>query len=104
MNQYLLLRRLRGPAILITFGITALLDQYHVISFGKSWPLYLIVIGIFQLAERAALAQAPPPPPAGYPYGAGMPPYGAPPANPPANPGTAITPVAPGSFPEDRSR
>lgn len=100
MNQYLLLRRLRGPAILITFGITALLDQYDVLSFGKSWPLYLIVLGIFQLAERAALAQVQAPPAGGY-----YPPVGGvPPSAPPASPGTAITPVVPGLPPEDRSR
>jgi hypothetical protein len=94
MNQYLLLRRLKGPALLITFGITALLDQYQVLSFGKSWPLYLIVIGIFQLAERAALARMEAPPSGGY--------Y--PPPAPPASPGAAISPVIPGIHPEDRSR
>ncbi len=99
MNQYLLLRRLKGPAILITFGVTALLDQYNVLSFGRSWPLYLIVIGIFQLAERAALAQMQTPPGGYYPQAGGVPP-----AAPPASPGTAITPVNPGIAPEDRSR
>ncbi|ACO32074.1 MULTISPECIES: DUF5668 domain-containing protein [Acidobacterium] len=99
MNQYLLLRRLKGPALLITFGITALLDQYHVLSFGKSWPLYLIVIGIFQLAERAALSRMQAPPMGGY-----YPPVGGVPPAPPASPGTAITPVIPGIGPEDRSR
>ena len=28
MNQYLFLRRMRGPIILLTFGITAILDEY----------------------------------------------------------------------------
>lgn len=66
MNQYLMLRRLRGPLILVTIGVMALLDQYGVLSFGKSWPLILIVIGILQLAERVALSQAPPPSPGGF--------------------------------------
>jgi hypothetical protein len=74
MNQYLLIRRLRWPVILVTFGVTALLDQYDILGYGRSWPLYLIVIGILQLAERAALTQTPPVPPAAY-YGAtGVPP------------------------------
>ncbi|MGC8548520.1 MAG: LiaI-LiaF-like domain-containing protein [Acidobacteriaceae bacterium] len=74
MNQYLMLRRLRGPLILVTIGVMALLDQYGVLSFWKSWPLILIVIGILQLAERVALSQAPPPPPGGfYPESYGMP-------------------------------
>ncbi len=69
MNQYLLLRRLRGPVILVTIGVMALLEQYNVLGFGQSWPLLLIVIGIMQLAERAALAQMEPPPgSAGVPY------------------------------------
>jgi hypothetical protein len=66
MNQYLILRRLRGPLILVTIGVMALLDQYGVLSFGKSWPLILIVIGILQLAERVAMSKAPPLPPGTY--------------------------------------
>ena len=66
MNQYLLLRRLRGPLILVTIGVMALLNQYDVLSFGRSWPLILIVIGILMLAERISLTQMPPPPPGGY--------------------------------------
>src|SRR5277367_2063791 len=55
MNSWLLIRRLRGPAFLILVGITALLNQWGVLSFGRSWPLYLILAGVIGLAERAAL-------------------------------------------------
>ena len=80
MNQYLLLRRARGPLILVTIGVMALLDQYGVLSFGRSWPLLLIVIGILTLAERVALSNAPPPPPGWYyPGGCGVPASVAPP-------------------------
>jgi hypothetical protein len=58
MNNWLLIRRLRGPAFLLLLGITALLNQWDVLSFGRSWPLYLILFGIMSLAERAALSQA----------------------------------------------
>ena len=34
MNTWLLIRRLRGPAFLILVGITALLNQWGVLSFG----------------------------------------------------------------------
>ncbi len=61
MNSWLLIRRLRGPAFLILVGITALLNQWGVLSFSRSWPLYLILAGVIGLAERAALAVAPPP-------------------------------------------
>lgn len=78
MNQYLLLRRMRGPLIIVTIGVMALLDQYGVLNFGQSWPLILIVIGVLQLAEHAVLAQLPPPPPGGfYPDGCGIPMPGA---------------------------
>ncbi len=60
MNSWLLIRRLRGPAFLIMFGITALLNQWDILSFGRSWPLYLILGGVIGLAERAALTAAPP--------------------------------------------
>ncbi len=56
MNAWLLVRRLRGPAFLIMVGITALLNQWGVLSFSRSWPLYLILAGVLGLAERAALA------------------------------------------------
>jgi hypothetical protein len=52
--------RLRGPAFLILVGITALLNQWGVLSFSRSWPLYLILAGVFGLAERARIAAAPP--------------------------------------------
>ena len=55
MNSWLLIRRLRGPAFLILVGITALLNQWGVLSFSRSWPLYLILAGVIGLAERAAL-------------------------------------------------
>ena len=83
MNSWLLIRRLRGPAFLILFGITALLSQWGVLSFSRSWPLYLILAGVIGLAERAAILAAPPVPPAypgayastAYPQGTTVPPY-----------------------------
>ena len=69
MNRWLFIRRLRGPAFLILFGITALLNQWGVLSFTRSWPLYLILAGLLALAERAATAGVAPPPFPGQPYG-----------------------------------
>ncbi len=73
MNAWLLIRRLRGPAFLILVGITALLNQWGVLSFSRSWPLYLILAGVLGLAERAAMAAAPPVPPV-YPVRSMRPP------------------------------
>lgn len=68
MNRYLLIRRLRGPAFLLLVGVIALLAQAHILSWSRSWPLYLILAGVLLLAERAALAaEGYPPPP--YPGG-----------------------------------
>ena len=67
MNAWLLIRRMRGPAFLIMVGITALLDQWGVLRFSRSWPLYLILAGVLGLAERAAIAAAPPAVPPLYP-------------------------------------
>ena len=75
MNSYIFLRRLRGPIILLIFGITAILDQYTSIHYGQSWPLYLIALGLLKLAESAVLAHNPPPPPGQYP---GYPPQAGP--------------------------
>jgi Domain of unknown function (DUF5668) len=95
MNAWLLIRRLRGPAFLIMVGITALLNQWGVLSFSRSWPLYLILAGVIGLAERAAMVAAPPMPgvyPAGYAPSA-YPPGG---SYPGPNP---QTPPAPGNQP-----
>jgi hypothetical protein len=58
MNQYYLIRRLRGPAILLLIGILALLHTSGVIQrpWHLFWPLLLIMLGVLLLAERAALA------------------------------------------------
>jgi LiaI-LiaF-like transmembrane region len=87
VNRWLLIRRARGPAFLILVGLTALLNQWGILSFGRSWPLYLILAGVLLLAERAALAGAPPRIP-GQPYG-----------QPPVNVPGSMTNVAPGVDP-----
>lgn len=90
MNQYIFLQRIQGPAMLLTFGVCALLDQWDILSFGRSWPLYLIVLGVIKLAQRAALATAAPPP--GYPgYGGYQPVAGSPVA--PTTGSTALIPT-----------
>jgi hypothetical protein len=104
MNRYMIICRLRWPALLLLTGIIALLDQANVLSWGHAWPLYLILLGILALAERAALASQPPPVydpaysyPAGYPAGYAPQPgaYGAPAAGPvpAAAPSTSIVPA-----------
>jgi hypothetical protein len=110
MNRWLLIRRMRGPAFLLLFGVTALLHEWHILSFSQSWPLYLVLAGVLALLERAAFqqpdpSQMPPPgypapsyPAQGYPVYPPQPPVGwgttsNPPA--PAAPGSSIVPAAP---------
>ncbi len=56
MSRYILIRRLRGPALLLLLGVMDLLAQTHVLRWEQSWPLFLIALGVFLLAERVALA------------------------------------------------
>jgi hypothetical protein len=59
MNRYILIRRLRGPAILLLVGIVALLHEADLVDgWSIFFPLLLILIGVLKLAERAALAAA----------------------------------------------
>lgn len=96
MNRYILIRRLRGPAILVLAGVIALLHEAGLVEFWSLFfPLLLITIGVLKLAERAALAAAGDDVPyAGtpYPYGAAAPGPGAGVPQPPA--GTSIVPAA----------
>ncbi len=58
MTQWLLIRRLRGPAFVLLVGIMAMLHEWTDFGFTRSWPLFLILAGVFALAESAALSQA----------------------------------------------
>jgi hypothetical protein len=73
MNRYLMVCRLRWPALLLLTGVIALLHQMDILTWGHAWPLYLILFGVLALAERAALATDPDT--GDYPYAPG---YGAP--------------------------
>ena len=93
MNRYILIRRLRGPAILLLLGVIALLHEAGLVEFWSLFfPLLLILIGVLKLAERAALAAAGdevPYPGSPYPYGAAVP------ATAPQTPATtAVVPAA----------
>lgn len=71
MNRYFMIRRMRGPAFLLLVGVMALLAQLHILGWGRSWPLFLIMAGVFLLAERAALSGEDLYPPMSYPGGPG---------------------------------
>ena len=64
----------RGPVTLITLGILFALNNFKDIGFDKTWPVLLIVFGLFTLIGRstqsatpdAYAGAAPPPPPPAY--------------------------------------
>lgn len=47
--------RLMGPAVLITLGIQFLLENLGVISFGRTFPVLLIVIGVVLAVQRSSM-------------------------------------------------
>jgi hypothetical protein len=64
----LFVQALRGPILLITLGILFAVHQAGVLSFSRTWPLLLIVVGVMKLLERMAAPPGSPPVP---PYAAG---------------------------------
>ncbi|MDP8979483.1 MAG: DUF5668 domain-containing protein [Acidobacteriota bacterium] len=77
VNASQLIQAVRGPILLITVGVLVAISQAGYYSFGHTWPVLLIVFGLFKLLEKAMA------PPLSGPYA------GQPPANPPSG-GTAI--------------
>ncbi len=49
---------IRGPVMLITLGVLLAIDHFGTVSFGRTWPVLLIVFGLFKLAERAGAKSA----------------------------------------------
>jgi len=98
MNRYILIRRLKGPAVLLLLGVIALLHESDLVSWKLFIPLFLILIGVLKLAERAALAAAGDEAlyPGSYPgapyYGGGVNPAGAGTPQTGAQQGAAIVP------------
>ena len=49
---------IRGPIILITIGTLFALDHQTQFGFERTWPVLLIVFGLFSLASRSARRSA----------------------------------------------
>jgi hypothetical protein len=50
-NKVSLVRSLRGPVLLVTLGTLFMIDHSGGVSFGRTWPVLLIVLGIVRLGE-----------------------------------------------------
>jgi len=50
-------RRLMAPAIITTLGVLFLLDSATRVSFGRTWPAILLVIGVVKLVQSNASSE-----------------------------------------------
>ncbi len=55
-----LLQAIRGPVLLVTLGLLMAADQLDRMSFSRTWPVLLILFGLFKLAEHLGSKDAPP--------------------------------------------
>jgi hypothetical protein len=62
----LFVQAIRGPVLLITIGVLFAIHQAQIISFERTWPLILIVIGLMKLIERLVGRPAIAPPGGAY--------------------------------------
>ncbi len=89
-----LFRAARGPVWIVLVGLLFLLDSFDILSWGRSWPLFIIVGGVMTFFERTAYSAALPPQ---YSY---VPPAGAAAPGPSAPSSSAVVPESA----EDRER
>jgi hypothetical protein len=43
----------RGPVLLIVLGVLFAVDSFGPVSFSRTWPVLLIVFGLFKLLDLA---------------------------------------------------
>jgi len=44
---------IRGPVMLITLGVLLSIDHFGSVGFARTWPVLLIVFGVFKLMGRS---------------------------------------------------
>jgi hypothetical protein len=52
MSNTSLLVAIRGPVLLVTLGLLLAADQLDRMSLSRTWPVLLILFGLFKLAEH----------------------------------------------------
>jgi hypothetical protein len=80
--QFRLFRALRGSVWVTLIGVLFLLDSFDILSWGRSWPVIIIVAGLMAIFQRVSYNSAMTAP---YPYPTG-------PVAPAATPVTSIIP------------
>ena len=56
---------LQGPVMMLALGLLLAADQMGGPSFWRTWPVLLIIFGLFKLAQRANFGEGPGAPPPG---------------------------------------
>jgi hypothetical protein len=88
---------LRGSIWVVLVGVMFLLSSFNILSWGSSWPLFIIVAGVMILAEKTFAGPSSIPP--AYP----MPPAPSPVAPYPPPTGNPVAPSAPQEYPPNQS-
>jgi hypothetical protein len=89
--QYRLVRAISSSAWVALVGLLFFLNDFNILSWGHSWPLFIILGGVLTVLKRTAYPSAPLPP---YGYGYPAPqPVPAAPAAPAVSAETAVTPT-----------
>ena len=85
------MRKLMGPAMLITVGLLFLLQSLNVVDFDRTWPAILLVVGIVKLLQSNASSAGHMEPSLAAPVTVAPPMSSSPPPSnpPPANAGAA---------------
>ena len=83
---------LRGSVWIMLVGVLFLLSSFHILSWDRSWPLFIIVAGVMTFLQRSVSRPSGPYPE--YPYG------GTPGAPTPPQAGGPASPVTPSTPPE----
>jgi hypothetical protein len=52
MSSGSFLLAIRGPVLLVALGLLMAADQLDRMSFSRTWPVLLILFGLFKLAEH----------------------------------------------------
>nr|ADC35780.1 hypothetical protein [uncultured bacterium 282] len=83
---------LRGSIWVILVGVMFLLSSLNILSWGSSWPLFIIVAGVMILAEKTVYNQVSMPP--AYPM---------PPVTPTPPPSSSVVPPTQQNYPSNES-
>ncbi len=57
--SYSLIQAVRGPIMLIALGTLVAMDYFNQYSFGRTWPILIIIFGVMKLLEKIMVKPEP---------------------------------------------